>query len=118
MTAAADLQTGLFIDAGGIRTHYHDVGEGAPVVLLHGSGPGVSAWANWQHTMPGLAQHARVLALDLVGYGATERPADVRYSLRTWTDHVWSFLDALGLDQVAVVGSMLFLVIYHAIRRV
>ena len=109
MTAAADLQTGLFIDAGGIRTHYHDVGEGAPVVLLHGSGPGVSAWANWQHTMPGLAQHARVLALDLVGYGATERPADVRYSLRTWTDHVWSFLDALGLglDQVAVVGNSL-----------
>jgi pimeloyl-ACP methyl ester carboxylesterase len=107
MTAAADLRTGLFIDAGGIRTHYHDVGEGAPVVLLHGSGPGVSAWANWQHTMPGLAQNARVLALDLVGYGATERPETVRYSLRTWTDHVWSFLDALGLDQVAVVGNSL-----------
>jgi pimeloyl-ACP methyl ester carboxylesterase len=57
--------------------------------------------------MPGLAQNARVLALDLVGYGATERPETVRYSLRTWTDHVWSFLDALGLDQVAVVGNSL-----------
>jgi pimeloyl-ACP methyl ester carboxylesterase len=107
MTAAADLQTGLFLDAGGIRTHYHDVGEGAPVVLLHGSGPGVSAWANWQHTMPALARDARVLALDLVGYGASERPGDVRYSLRTWTDHVWSFLDALGLEQVALVGNSL-----------
>ncbi|MGD0061960.1 MAG: alpha/beta fold hydrolase [Streptosporangiaceae bacterium] len=107
MTAATDLRTGEFISAGGISTHYHDVGAGEPVVLLHGSGPGVSAWANWQHTMPALARSARVLALDLVGYGATERPQDVRYSLRTWTDHVWAFLDAVGVDQVAVVGNSL-----------
>jgi pimeloyl-ACP methyl ester carboxylesterase len=57
--------------------------------------------------MPALARDARVLALDLVGYGASERPGDVRYSLRTWTDHVWSFLDALGLEQVALVGNSL-----------
>jgi pimeloyl-ACP methyl ester carboxylesterase len=107
VTAATDLRTGEFISAGGISTHYHDVGAGEPVVLLHGSGPGVSAWANWQHTMPALARSARVLALDLVGYGATERPQDVRYSLRTWTDHVWAFLDAVGVDQVAVVGNSL-----------
>jgi len=107
MTVAADLRTGEFITAGGISTHYHDVGEGDPVVLLHGSGPGVSAWANWQHSMPALARSARVLALDLLGYGATERPADVRYSLRTWTDHVWAFLDALGVGQVSVIGNSL-----------
>jgi pimeloyl-ACP methyl ester carboxylesterase len=107
LTAATDLRTGEFITAGGISTYYHDAGVGDPVVLLHGSGPGVSAWANWQHTMPALARSARVLALDLVGYGATERPADVRYSLRTWTDHVWAFLDAVGVDRVAVIGNSL-----------
>lgn len=99
--------TGTFIDAKGIRTHYHDAGDGAPVVLLHGSGPGVSAWANWQHTIPALAQTSRVLAFDLVGYGATERPETIRYSLRSWTDHVWAFLDALGLDRVSVIGNSL-----------
>jgi pimeloyl-ACP methyl ester carboxylesterase len=107
MTTATDLRAGLFVTAGGISTHYHDVGQGEPVVLLHGSGPGVSAWANWQHTIPALAKTNRVLAFDLVGYGATERPDGIRYSLRGWTDHVWAFLDALGLAQVSVVGNSL-----------
>jgi hypothetical protein len=101
------LMPGTFIEAKGIRTHYHDAGEGDPVVLLHGSGPGVSAWANWQHTIPALARANRVLAFDLVGYGATERPPDIRYSLRSWADHVWAFLDALGHGQVSVVGNSL-----------
>ena len=107
MTTATDLRTGTFGTAGGISTHYHDAGNGDPVVLLHGSGPGVSAWANWQHTIPALAKTNRVLAFDLVGYGATERPAGLRYSLRSWTDHVWAFLDALGLAKVSVVGNSL-----------
>jgi pimeloyl-ACP methyl ester carboxylesterase len=103
----SDLRAGAFVTAGGISTHYHDAGDGDPVVLLHGSGPGVSAWANWQHTIPALAKTSRVLALDLVGYGATERPETIRYSLRSWTDHVRAFLDALGLGQVSVVGNSL-----------
>jgi pimeloyl-ACP methyl ester carboxylesterase len=48
-----------------------------------------------------------VVALDLVGYGLTERPEDVIYSLRSWTDHVWAFVDALGLDRLSVVGNSL-----------
>jgi 2-hydroxymuconate-semialdehyde hydrolase len=38
------------------RTNVHDVGSGAPVLLIHGSGPGVSAWANWRLVMPVLAK--------------------------------------------------------------
>jgi pimeloyl-ACP methyl ester carboxylesterase len=102
-----DLEQGAFIDVGGTSTHFHDAGEGMPVLLLHGSGPGVSAWANWQHAIPTLAQGARTLALDVVGFGHTERPADVRYSLRTWTDHVWEFLDALDVDRVSIIGNSL-----------
>lgn len=103
----ADSARGDFIDVRGTSTHYHDVGEGTPVLFLHGSGPGVSAYANWQHALPALSAHARALAPDIVGFGHTERPHDVRYSLRTWTDHVWGFLDALGLDRVSVVGNSL-----------
>ena len=95
------------VDAGGIDTFYLEAGTGDPVVLLHGSGPGVTGQANWQHTIPGLAPQFRVLVPDIVGYGATARPADVRYSLQTWTDHVVDFLDALGLPQVALVGNSL-----------
>ncbi|MDV2477047.1 alpha/beta fold hydrolase [Rhodococcus zopfii] len=107
MTSTVDIEQGQFLEINGSATYYHDIGEGKPVVLLHGSGPGVSAWANWRHAIPELGKSARVLALDLVGFGATERPATVKYSLRTWTDHVWSFLDELGLDKVSVIGNSL-----------
>jgi pimeloyl-ACP methyl ester carboxylesterase len=112
MTIASDVAAGHRVDvpgvtAGPIDTFYLEAGAGDPVLLLHGSGPGVSAWANWQKTIPGLAQEFRVLAPDIVGYGATARPDDVRYSLRTWTDHVLGFMDALGLDRVSLVGNSL-----------
>jgi pimeloyl-ACP methyl ester carboxylesterase len=98
---------GRTIDAAGILTHYHDVGAGDPVLLLHGSGPGVSAWANWQHNIPVLAKNHRVIAPDIVGFGYTERPADVYYSLATWVEHVWAFLDALGIEKCSLVGNSL-----------
>ena len=101
---------GRTVDAGGITTHYHDVGpaEGAPVLLLHGSGPGVSAHANWRLNMPALAEQGhRVLAPDLVGFGYTHRPEDVYYSLETWRDHVWAFMDALRIDRASIVGNSL-----------
>lgn len=101
------LEAGAYLGVKGMSTHYHDVGDGKPVLMLHGSGPGVSAWANWRHAIPALARSARVVAPDLVGFGHTERPADVRYSLRTWTDHAWNVLDALGIEKVSVVGNSL-----------
>jgi pimeloyl-ACP methyl ester carboxylesterase len=107
VTTTTTATAGRTIDAGGILTHYHDAGTGDPVLLLHGSGPGVSAWANWQHNIPALAQQYRVIAPDLVGFGYTQRPADVYYSLKTWVDHVWAFLDALGIEKASLVGNSL-----------
>jgi pimeloyl-ACP methyl ester carboxylesterase len=95
------------VDAGGIETSYREAGAGEPVVMLHGSGPGVSAIANWQHNIGTLARRFRVLAPDIVGFGATERPDDIVYSLRTWTDQIWAFLDALGIANTAIVGNSL-----------
>jgi pimeloyl-ACP methyl ester carboxylesterase len=109
MTAAVAgvaLKSGT-IDAGGIQTSYLEAGAGDPVVMLHGSGPGVSAMANWQYNIGALSQRFHVLAPDIVGFGATERPDDIVYSLRTWTDHVWAFLDAHDIEKAAIVGNSL-----------
>jgi 2-hydroxymuconate-semialdehyde hydrolase/2-hydroxy-6-oxo-octa-2,4-dienoate hydrolase len=95
------------IDAAGITTAYLEAGSGEPVLMLHGSGPGVSGTANWQYNIPVLAEKFHVFAPDIVGFGATERPADIVYSLRTWTDHMWAFLDAHGIDKIAIVGNSL-----------
>jgi 2-hydroxymuconate-semialdehyde hydrolase/2-hydroxy-6-oxo-octa-2,4-dienoate hydrolase len=95
------------IDAGGIKTSYLEAGAGEPVIMLHGSGPGVSATANWQYNIGPLSRHFHVLAPDIVGFGATERPDDVVYSLRSWTDHVWAFLDAHDIGRTSIVGNSL-----------
>lgn len=93
------------IDAGGIETNYHDQGSGAPVVLIHGSGPGVTAWANWRLCIPELAKKFRVVAPDMVGFGYTERPDGVDYNMDMWVRHIVDFLDAMKLEQVDLVGN-------------
>ena len=106
-TTTTPLEAGSFVSAAGINTHFHEAGDGPPLLMLHGSGPGVSAWANWQRAIEPLSRTSRVLALDIVGFGQTERPADIRYSLRSWTDHVWAFLDAVGVEKASIVGNSL-----------
>ena len=67
----------------------------------------MSAIANWQNNIGTLARRFRVLAPDIVGFGATQRPDDVVYSLRTWTDQIWAFLDAHSIEKTAIVGNSL-----------
>jgi 2-hydroxymuconate-semialdehyde hydrolase/2-hydroxy-6-oxo-octa-2,4-dienoate hydrolase len=106
MTAAATV-TSSFVDAGGVRTHYLESGSGAPVVLLHGSGPGVTAAANWAHTIPVVAEQYRVLAPELIGFGDSDRAAADGYGISAWVAHVVGFLDALGIARANLVGNSL-----------
>ena len=97
------------IVAAGIRTNYHDVGAGHPLLLIHGSGPGVSAWANWRLVMPELARQARVIAPDMVGFGFTDR-LDItqpgqRYDMDTWVRQAVGLLDALDIEKTDLVGN-------------
>ncbi|HDR9095752.1 TPA: alpha/beta fold hydrolase [Burkholderia vietnamiensis] len=93
------------IAAAGLRTNYHDMGHGFPVFMIHGSGPGVSAYANWRLVMPVLAQSRRVLAPDMAGFGFTDRPAGAVYSMDNWVAQAIGLMDALDLPQVDLVGN-------------
>lgn len=101
MTSATEsAEIGEVILAGGIETNVHIRRHSTlsdTVLLLHGSGPGVSAFANWRLTILHLEQEMTVIAPDIVGFGFTERPADVSYDLKTWTAHAVDVLDALGV---------------------
>src|ERR1700761_5923921 len=105
MTEADRPEIGTTVDAGGIKTNYLEAGSGSPVVLIHGSGPGVTAYANWRLVLPVLAERFRVLAPDMAGFGFSERPEKADYGVDLWTDQLVGFLDALGIEQAAVVGN-------------
>ena len=100
-----DQEIGGTISVSGIETNYHDHGDGRPVLLLHGSGPGVSAWANWRMTIPCLSNDFRVVAPDIVGFGFTARPDGFVYDMPSWVSHAIGFLDALSLQKVSIVGN-------------
>ncbi|QII99131.1 alpha/beta fold hydrolase [Stutzerimonas balearica] len=98
-------EIGREILAAGYRTNLHDQGEGFPVLLIHGSGPGVTAWANWRGIIPQLARSRRVIAADMLGFGYSERPADGQYCQQRWVAHAIGVLDALGIAQADIVGN-------------
>ena len=101
----ASPEIGNSINAGGINTNYHDQGEGHPIMLFHGSGPGVSAFANWRLVIPHLARNFRTIAPDIVGFGFTERPEDIKYEMETWVKHAIDFLDAMEIEKAHVIGN-------------
>jgi pimeloyl-ACP methyl ester carboxylesterase len=105
MSDADRPEIGATVDAGGIKTNYLEAGSGPTVVLIHGSGPGVTAYANWRLVLPALADRFRVLAPDMAGFGYSERPEKAEYGLDLWADQVIGFLDALDLRQVSLVGN-------------
>ncbi|AKM43002.1 2-hydroxy-6-oxo-2,4-heptadienoate hydrolase [Burkholderia contaminans] len=102
---SSNPEIGRRIVAGGIDTNYHDTGDGPPVLLIHGSGPGVTAYANWRLTMPALAERFRVIAPDMAGFGETERPLGYVYSMDHWVDHALGLLDALSVERAHVIGN-------------
>ena len=96
---ANSIQTGKF------KTNYHDLGDGFPVVFLHGSGPGVTAYANWNKLFPILKEKYRVIAPDMVGFGYTERVEGQTYSMRVWVQQTTDLFDALGIEKANLVGN-------------
>lgn len=101
-------EIGQTIVANGIRTNYIEAGDPSlpPLILIHGSGPGVTAFANWNGVIPALSEHFHVLAPDMVGFGYTEVPKNVTdFTLDFWVDHIIGFLDALGIDQASFIGN-------------
>jgi pimeloyl-ACP methyl ester carboxylesterase len=105
LTTGENPAIGASADANGIKTNYLEAGKGDPVVLIHGSGPGVTSYANWRLVLPALAENFRVLAPDMVGFGFSQRPTNIEYGVQTWADQVVGLMDTLGLPTAHLVGN-------------
>ncbi|SFR33631.1 2-hydroxymuconate-semialdehyde hydrolase [Microbacterium azadirachtae] len=93
--------------APGELTHYHELGEGTPILFLHGSGTGVTAAANWWLNLPALSTLGRCIAIDSIGYGQTVVADGTVYGIREWVRHAVRVLDALGIEKTWIVGNSL-----------
>lgn len=113
--AIPDYQTDSFFGledrwletAPGELTHYHELGEGTPILFLHGSGTGVTAAANWWLNLPELSQAGRCIAIDSIGYGQSVVADGTAYGIREWVRHAVRVLDALGIEKTWIVGNSL-----------
>ena len=76
-----------------------------PVLLLHGSGPGVTAFANWRLVIPALSTDRRVIAPDQLGFGGTATGERRTYGRAVWTGHALALLDTLGIGTVDIIGN-------------
>ncbi len=90
----------------GYRTNYHEIGAGRPVFFIHGSGPGVSAWANWRLNLQAVSEHGlRCIAPDMLGFGYTDAPGDLKFTRDRWVAHFSAFVDNFTQDKISIVGN-------------
>ena len=84
------------------KIHYNEAGEGHPLLMLHGSGPGATGWSNFGPNLGVLAERYRVIAVDMPGWGLSDAvTVDERDHVRAALD----LLDALDIEQAAFVGN-------------
>ena len=90
------------VKANGVDIHFRDVGEGFPIVLIHGY---TGNSRNWALMAPALAEHFRVISVDLRGHGLSAKPAsEDAYALEVMASDVYELLRILEVSEYALVG--------------
>src|SRR6059058_6435314 len=87
----------------GAKLHYVDTGSGSVVVLLHGLADDVGVW---ESAIAPLAAKYRVVALDQIGFGRSDKPL-LNYRASTFVDFLDGFLSELKIDRASLVGNSL-----------
>jgi 2-hydroxymuconate-semialdehyde hydrolase len=103
---SSNPEIGQTVNVAGVNTNYIEAGSGDPLILIHGSGPGVTAFANWRGVIPDLAERFKCYAPDTLGFGYTDFPDDISgFNMDRWVAHLVGFMDALGIPKAHVIGN-------------
>jgi len=96
-----------FVDVRGVKTRYYEMGEGEPLVLVHGEGwSGHSSANTWSKNIPGLAKRFHVFAPDKLASGMTGNPLnDKDYNIQGEVEHMYQFIQGMKLGKVHLVGQ-------------
>ncbi|HEX7824145.1 MAG TPA: alpha/beta fold hydrolase [Mycobacterium sp.] len=86
---------------------YAEAGQGPPVVMLHGGGPGASGVSNYSRNIDALAKNFRVIVPDMPGYGRSTKKPDHEDTYRYIGDMIRGLMDELNIDTAHLVGNSL-----------
>jgi 2-succinyl-6-hydroxy-2,4-cyclohexadiene-1-carboxylate synthase len=93
----------MFVELHGARVHLRSVGDGQPVLLLHGFMGSIETWA--PHIAVCARHGLRAIAVDLIGHGGSDAPVDpARYRMERCVEDLVDLLDILGIERAAVLG--------------
>jgi 2-hydroxymuconate-semialdehyde hydrolase len=96
------------ITVDGCRAHYIEGGSGFPLMLIHGSGPGASTIGNWRRVLEPLARRFHVHAMDLIGFGRSERkPAPPYFDVSLWMQQCRALLERIPANEIGIIGHSL-----------
>ena len=92
-------------DFRGIPVHYVEGGEGSPILMIHGSGPGASTQGNWRLVLEPLAKHHHVYGMDLIGFGKSGRkPSPPYFDFPLWVEQCLEMIRRMPGERVGIVG--------------
>lgn len=106
MTTHTEADTSHFADVGEWTVHYNDAGSGEPVIMIHGSGPGASGWANFNRNFDAFVDHGyRVILLDCPGFNKSDPliTGEPRFTVNARA--IMKLMDHLKLDRAHLVGN-------------
>ncbi|MFJ9024747.1 alpha/beta fold hydrolase [Streptomyces sp. NPDC102259] len=93
------------LDVGGKKIFVAETGDGPPVLLLHGGGPGASGVSSYHRNIARLAKEYRVVVPDLPGYGHSTKGMDAADPFGRLADGIRGLLDRLGIERAHLVGN-------------
>lgn len=106
VAALTEEGTSTFVQAGPYRVHYHEAGRGPAVIMLHGGGPGASAWSNFGGNIGAFAERHRTLLVDMLNFGGSDSVVfDSEPSTTVRARALRDMMDALGIERASFVGN-------------
>ena len=97
------LPEGKFVEVYSQKIHYYETGDGPPLILLHGLGLDATFWVL---QIPVLARTHRVFAVDMIGFGRSDKPP-LEYSIETFVEFLEGFMRQAGIAKATLVGLSL-----------
>ena len=92
-------------DVEGYKVHYWEGGKGFPILMMHGVGPGTSIMGNFQPALDGLCEQFHIFAMDLIGFGGSDRKTSTPYfDVDLWVRQAEAMLKLMPPGPVGVIG--------------